>query len=105
MAFLAPASHSTPHATCIRDYIHITDLARAHRAALDHLRGGGQSTTLNCGYGRGYSVLEVVSPNSFFTLLYCADLLLHFLFLPRCCEAAMEEGAADYWLWVARAPP
>jgi UDP-glucose 4-epimerase len=52
--------YPTPDGTCIRDYIHVTDLARAHRAALDYLRGGGASTTLNCGYGRGYSVLEVV---------------------------------------------
>jgi UDP-glucose 4-epimerase len=52
--------YPTPDGTCIRDYIHVTDLARAHRAALDHLRAGGQSVTLNCGYGRGYSVLEVV---------------------------------------------
>jgi FAD/FMN-containing dehydrogenase len=44
----------------VRDYIHVTDLARAHLAALDHLRGGGTSLTLNCGYGRGYSVDEVV---------------------------------------------
>jgi len=52
--------YPTPDGTCIRDYIHVTDLARAHRAALNHLRAGGQSVTLNCGYGRGYSVLEVV---------------------------------------------
>jgi UDP-glucose 4-epimerase len=52
--------YPTPDGTCIRDYIHVTDLACAHRAALDYLRTGGVSTTLNCGYGRGYSVLEVV---------------------------------------------
>lgn len=52
--------YPTPDGTCIRDYIHVTDLARAHLAALDHLRGGGTSLTLNCGYGRGYSVDEVV---------------------------------------------
>ena len=44
----------------MRDYIHVTDLARAHLAALDHLRAGGDSLTLNCGYGRGYSVKDVV---------------------------------------------
>ena len=38
----------------------MSDLARAHLAALDHLRDGGESRTLNCGYGRGYSVREVV---------------------------------------------
>jgi UDP-glucose 4-epimerase len=52
--------YPTPDGTCVRDYIHVTDLARAHRAALDYLRGGGANITLNCGYGRGYSVLQVV---------------------------------------------
>jgi UDP-glucose 4-epimerase len=52
--------YATPDGTCVRDYIHVTDLVRAHAAALTHLRGGGASVTLNCGYGRGYSVLEVV---------------------------------------------
>jgi len=52
--------YSTPDGTCVRDYIHVTDLARAHRDALTFLRGGGASATLNCGYGRGYSVLEVM---------------------------------------------
>lgn len=52
--------YPTPDGTCVRDYIHVTDLARAHLSALDHLRAGGQSLTLNCGYGRGYSVKEVV---------------------------------------------
>lgn len=52
--------YPTPDGTCVRDYIHVTDLARAHLAALDHLRAGGDSLTLNCGYGRGYSVKDVV---------------------------------------------
>ncbi|KUL92835.1 UDP-glucose 4-epimerase [Bosea sp. WAO] len=52
--------YPTPDGTCVRDYIHVTDLARAHLAALDHLRAGGDSLTLNCGYGRGYSVKQVV---------------------------------------------
>ena len=52
--------YNTPDGTCIRDYIHVTDLANAHAAALTHLRGGGASATFNCGYGHGYSVLEVV---------------------------------------------
>src|SRR5216683_2912760 len=51
--------YATPDGTCIRDYIHVSDLARAHSDALAHLRGGGASVTLNCGYGRGFSVLEV----------------------------------------------
>jgi UDP-glucose 4-epimerase len=52
--------YSTPDGTCIRDYIHVSDLVAAHRDALTHLRGGGASSTLNCGYGRGFSVLEVI---------------------------------------------
>jgi UDP-glucose 4-epimerase len=50
----------TRDGTCLRDYIHVTDLANAHLHALDHLRGGGDNLTLNCGYGEGYSVKEVV---------------------------------------------
>jgi UDP-glucose 4-epimerase len=52
--------YATPDGTCIRDYIHVADLVRAHSDALRHLRGGGASVTLNCGYGRGFSVLEVL---------------------------------------------
>lgn len=52
--------YDTPDGTCIRDYIHVEDLAAAHLRALDHLRSGGASTTLNCGYGRGFSVREVL---------------------------------------------
>ncbi len=52
--------YDTPDGTCIRDYIHVSDLARAHSDALAHLRRGGASETFNCGYGHGYSVLEVI---------------------------------------------
>src|SRR5213075_226645 len=52
--------YPTPDGTCVRDYIHVTDLARAHSMALAHLRRGGRSVTFNCGYGHGYSVLEVI---------------------------------------------
>ena len=52
--------YPTPDGTCIRDYIHVEDLARAHLLALDHLHGGGASFTANCGYGHGYSVREVL---------------------------------------------
>jgi UDP-glucose 4-epimerase len=52
--------YATPDGTCVRDYIHVSDLARAHSAALDHLRNGGANGTFNCGYGRGFSVLEVI---------------------------------------------
>ena len=52
--------YPTPDGTCIRDYIHVSDLTRAHSDALRHLRDGGSSLTLNCGYGHGFSVLEVI---------------------------------------------
>jgi len=53
--------YPTPDGTGVRDYIHVEDLARAHLDALDYLRRGGESTVLNCGYGHGYSVREVLS--------------------------------------------
>lgn len=52
--------YPTRDGSCIRDYIHVTDLASAHVDALAYLRGGGESMILNCGYGQGFSVLEVV---------------------------------------------
>ena len=52
--------YPTPDGTCIRDYIHVTDLTRAHIDALRYLRADGASATLNCGYGHGFSVLEVI---------------------------------------------
>jgi UDP-glucose 4-epimerase len=52
--------YPTRDGTGIRDYIHVEDLADAHLKALAYLRGGGESTTLNCGYGRGYSVRELL---------------------------------------------
>jgi UDP-glucose 4-epimerase len=52
--------YPTPDGSCIRDFIHVSDLAQAHGAALSYLRDGGRSVTLNCGYGRGYSVLETI---------------------------------------------
>ena len=53
--------YATPDGTGVRDYIHVEDLATAHLDALRYLRGGGESTTLNCGYGHGYSVREVLA--------------------------------------------
>ncbi|MBR0848843.1 UDP-glucose 4-epimerase GalE [Bradyrhizobium diazoefficiens] len=53
--------YDTPDGTCIRDYIHVSDLVRAHMNILDYLRGGGENITLNCGYGHGYSVLDVIA--------------------------------------------
>jgi UDP-glucose 4-epimerase len=52
--------YPTPDGTCIRDYIHVSDLVAAHVLLLKHLRAGGDSTTMNCGYGRGYSVRQVI---------------------------------------------
>jgi UDP-glucose 4-epimerase len=52
--------YPTQDGTCVRDYIHVSDLARAHLDALRYLRAGGKSEVLNCGYGRGFSVLDVI---------------------------------------------
>ena len=52
--------YPTPDGTCIRDFIHVKDLARAHVAALKHLRSGARSDVFNCGYSKGYSVLQVI---------------------------------------------
>jgi UDP-glucose 4-epimerase len=52
--------YPTRDGTGVRDYIHVADLVRAHSLALDYLRVGGQPATLNCGYGRGFSVREVI---------------------------------------------
>ena len=55
------SDYPTPDGTCIRDYIHVTDLAEAHVAALEWLvRHPGENLVMNCGYGRGLSVLEVL---------------------------------------------
>ncbi|MGB7431341.1 MAG: UDP-glucose 4-epimerase GalE [Ahrensia sp.] len=53
--------YPTADGTCIRDYIHVSDLADVHRLTLQHLSDGGSSVTLNCGYGRGFSVREVIN--------------------------------------------
>jgi UDP-glucose 4-epimerase len=52
--------YETPDGTCVRDYIHVSDLVAAHRLALQRLRAGGASMVANCGYSHGYSVLEVI---------------------------------------------
>jgi len=52
--------YPTPDGSCIRDFIHVSDLVEAHRSALSYLRADQPSITLNCGYGRGYSVLETL---------------------------------------------
>jgi UDP-glucose 4-epimerase len=53
--------YETPDGTCIRDYIHVSDLAAAHVAGLRYLAAGGKSRAMNCGYGRGYSVRDVLA--------------------------------------------
>lgn len=53
--------YPTPDGTCIRDYIHIADLASAHLLAIDYLQATGETMALNCGYGHGYSVREVIA--------------------------------------------
>ncbi|MGL4790713.1 MAG: NAD-dependent epimerase/dehydratase family protein, partial [Anaerotignaceae bacterium] len=52
--------YNTPDGTCIRDYIHVTDLAQAHILAVDYLKNGGESNIFNLGNGIGFSVKEVV---------------------------------------------
>jgi UDP-glucose 4-epimerase len=52
--------YPTSDGSCIRDYIHVSDLATAHCIALEHLQKGGESKVYNCGYGKGFSVLEVI---------------------------------------------
>ncbi|HUR43930.1 MAG TPA: UDP-glucose 4-epimerase GalE [Aestuariivirga sp.] len=52
--------YDTPDGTCLRDYIHVSDLIAAHMDALGHLRRDGESGIFNCGYGKGFSVLEVI---------------------------------------------
>ncbi len=53
--------YPTPDGTCVRDYIHVLDLAEAHALSLDYLRAGNPSTAINLGNGQGYSVLEVIN--------------------------------------------
>ena len=52
--------YETRDGTCVRDYIHVEDLAKAHVMALDYMARGGESQVLNCGYGRGFTVREVI---------------------------------------------
>ncbi|WP_370257228.1 UDP-glucose 4-epimerase GalE [Marinobacter nauticus] len=52
--------YETRDGTCVRDYIHVEDLAKAHVMALDYMAKGGESQVLNCGYGRGFTVREVI---------------------------------------------
>lgn len=58
--YLFGTDYPTPDGTAVRDYIHVEDVVEAHLEALDYLRNGGEPVTLNCGYGHGYSVREVL---------------------------------------------
>jgi UDP-glucose 4-epimerase len=58
--YIFGTDYPTPDGTGVRDYIHVEDLADAHLKAIDHLRADGESQILNCGYGHGYSVREVL---------------------------------------------
>ncbi len=58
--FVYGTDYPTPDGTCIRDYIHVSDLAEVHISALDYLMNSGQSKVFNCGYGHGYSVREII---------------------------------------------
>lgn len=59
--YIYGTNYPTPDGTCIRDYIHVDDLANAHLSALKYLLDGGMSNVFNCGYGHGYSVKEVIN--------------------------------------------
>lgn len=58
--FIFGADYPTPDGTCIRDYIHIEDLANAHLCALEYINNGGKSEIFNVGYGKGFSVKDVI---------------------------------------------
>jgi UDP-glucose 4-epimerase len=70
--------YPTADGTCVRDYIHVSDLAAAHVKALDYLVAGGDSTVLNCGYGHGFSVRQVLE-----TVREAADGELSWRIAPR----------------------
>ena len=108
--------YPTPDGTCIRDYIHVEDLAAAHLDALTYLEAKGSSTTLNVGYGRGFSVKEVIEitrsvtgvkfpvqekakrPGDPPTLIAKADRIRHVLgWTPRYDD--LRTIVADAWRW------
>jgi UDP-glucose 4-epimerase len=61
VATIFGTDYPTPDGTCVRDYVHVSDLAEAHVLALEYLLAGGESTVLNVGLGEGHSVLEVIA--------------------------------------------
>jgi UDP-glucose 4-epimerase len=107
--------YPTPDGTCIRDYIHVCDLATAHRLALEYLLGGGKSIALNLGTGRGSSVAQVISAAEKVTGKTCpvvygerragdpvelvADASLAKKILGFECKILLEEMLRTAWLW------
>ncbi len=94
--------YDTPDGTGVRDYIHVEDLAAAHLNALDYLRGGGAPVTLNCGYGQGFSVREVLD-----CVASVAGRPLHIVNEPRRAGdpprlVAAAERIAEVLGWVPR---
>ena len=93
------ADYPTPDGTCMRDYIHVSDLVQAHCEALAYLRAGGGSVTLNCGYGRGFSVLEVID-----TIKRVSGVDFKVEFAPRrlgdpACVVAASDRACSVLKW------
>lgn len=113
--------YPTPDGTCIRDYIHVCDLADAHIKALSHLLSGGESDVFNLGNGEGFSVLEIIEAARLVTgrelparvatrrpgdparLVACADKAKRVLgWEPRHTE--VKEIIADAWRWHSAMP-
>lgn len=114
--------YSTPDGTCIRDFIHVDDLATAHVLVLGYLLGGGGSVLLNCGYGHGYSVRDVVSmvhkvsgvafpvrvgprrPGDVVQMVACADKLRQLVnWTPR--HDDLKTIITHAYAWDAKNPP
>ena len=108
--------YDTPDGTCIRDYIHVSDLVAAHVDALGHLTAANENLVLNCGYGHGYSVREVLAavekeagirldirgaprrPGDAATLVADASRLRnHFAWQPRYDDLGVIVGTAIDW--------
>jgi UDP-glucose 4-epimerase len=113
--------YPTPDGTCVRDYIHVNDLAEAHVQGLEYLNRGGSSMALNLGTGRGHSVREVLSaiktvtghevpsrmasarpgdPPELVADPTCAEHVLHWK-----AKRSLEEIVATAWKWAERAAP
>jgi UDP-arabinose 4-epimerase len=112
--------YDTPDGTCIRDYVHVADIADAHVRALDYLLGGGESCALNLANERGYSVLQVIEtaqqvtgrtirveaaqrrPGDPAILIGAAEQARALLgWHPQ--RSALETQIADAWRWMQKA--